>query len=113
MLILLSLPEARLDFTIKCVLLSALHVYIGKIVESVFPFLVITFPLTFVFCTLIRQFLLTKYSHIILSHTEQRYYNKKYVSSTFDTLNIQISLAAVSFSAYLIQRNTITYITTM
>lgn len=113
MLILLSLPEARLDFTIKCVLLSALHVYIGKIVELVFPFLVVTFPLTFVFCTLIRQFLLTKYSHIILSHTEQRYYNKKYVSSTFDTLNIQISLAAVSFSAYLIQRNTITYITTM
>ena len=94
-LILLSLPEqASLDFTIKCILPSAIHVvYMGKIVESVFPNLVITFLLTFIFCSLFRQFSLTKYTLNIFSYTEQWYYKKKHISSTFETLKMQTSLA--------------------
>ena len=56
-LILLSLPEqTSLDFTIKCVLPPAIHVfYMGKIIESVFPTLFKTFLLTFIFYSLLRQ----------------------------------------------------------
>ena len=95
MLILLSLPEqTSLDFTIKCVLPPAIHVfYMGKIIELVFPTLVITFLLTFIFCSLFRQISFTRYTLNIFSHTEQCYYKKKHISSTFETLKMQTSLA--------------------
>ena len=94
-LILLSLPEqTSLDFTIKCVLPPAIHVfYMGKIIELVFPTLVITFLLTFIFCSLFRQISFTRYTLNIFSHTEQCYYKKKHISSTFVTLKMQTSLA--------------------
>ena len=60
----MSLPEqTSLDFTIKCVLPPGIHVvYMRKIIESLFPTLVITFLLTFIFCSLFRQISFTKYT---------------------------------------------------
>ena len=94
-LILLSLTEqTSLDFTIKLVLPQAIHVvYMGKIIESVFPTLVMTFLLTFIFCSLFRQVCFTKYTLNIFFHTEQCYYKKTHISSTFETLKMQNSLA--------------------
>ena len=92
-LILLSLPEqTSLDFTIKCVLPAIHVVYMGKIIELVFPTLVITFLLTFIFCSLSRQVSFAKYALNIFSHNEQCYYKKKHISSTFETLKMQTSL---------------------
>ena len=49
-LISLFLPGARLGFTIKCVPPPARYfVYMGKIVQSVFPTLAITFLLILIF----------------------------------------------------------------
>ena len=111
-LILLSLPEqTSLDFTIKCVLPPAIQVfYMGKIIELVFPTLVITFLLTFIFCSLFRQVSFTKYTLNIFSHPEQCYYKKKHISSTFVTLKMQTSLD-ICFIV-LNTKNIITYTTT-
>ena len=69
-LILLSLPEqTSLDFTIKCALPPAIHVfYMGKIIELVFPTLVITFLLTFIFCSVFREVSFIKYTLNVFSH---------------------------------------------
>ena len=65
----------------------------GKIVESVFPTLLITFLLTFIFCSLFRQVSLTKYALTIFSQTKQCFCNKKYIFATFETVNMPTSLA--------------------
>ena len=86
----MSLPEqTSLDFTIKYVLPPAIHFYMGKINELVFPTRVVTFLLTFIFCSLFRQVSFTKYTLNILSYTEQYYYKKRHISSTFETLKMQ------------------------
>ena len=86
------LPEARLNITIKCVLPPATYVYMRKIVESVFPTLLITFLLTFFFLSL-QTGLTHKISFTIFSQTKQCFCNKKYISSTFETVNMPTALA--------------------